>query len=71
MRASLGFRAGPLYVGTGNLLKSNRRRPRRRGPNAWTWLVLFPLVLMWFTVKFMYLGIAWLCATAWRAVANR
>jgi len=25
MRASLGFRLGPLYVGTGNLLKKKRK----------------------------------------------
>lgn len=25
MRASLGFRFGPLYIGTGNLLRKRRR----------------------------------------------
>lgn len=72
MRASLGVRFGPLYVGTGNLLRTPRRTPRRRGPNLWTWLVLFPFLLMWWTVKLLVLAapLVW-AACAWAVRQGR
>ncbi len=59
MRASLGFRAGPLYVGTGNLLHTRRRRS---GGEILVWVILAPFLLVYF------LGVAlwWLAAVSWR-----
>lgn len=33
MRASVGVRMGPVYVGSGNLLRRKRRRSRHPSPN--------------------------------------
>lgn len=42
MRASLGVRFGPLYIGTGNLLKSSRGS--RKGPSATEVFIVWPIV---------------------------
>lgn len=60
MRASLGHRFGPLYVGTGNLLHTRRRR--HSGGEILAWVILAPFLLVYFT------GVAlwWLAAVSWR-----
>jgi len=57
MRASLGFRAGPLYVGTGNLLRSKRRQHRGKNPIVAFTALYF--LAMWLLVKWMFIGL-WL-----------
>jgi len=65
MRASLGFRAGPLYVGTGNLLKT-KRRSRKRGPSGaeiMVYLIVAPFVIAYFTIVILW----YLTTASWRA----
>jgi hypothetical protein len=57
MRASVGFRVGPVYLGTGNLLKSSRRR--RRGPGLLGILLVYPVIGMWLLLKYMVLAVCW------------
>lgn len=61
MRAYVGGRVGPVSVRSENLLQGRRRR------NLWTWLALFPLLLMWTVCKWMWLGLSRGTAAAWRA----
>ena len=65
MRASLGLRAGPLYIGTGNLLKPNRPR-RQHGVGVVAWLIVALIMIP------CVVGItAWhLAAAAWRGSAR-
>ena len=64
MRASLGFRAGPLYVGTGNLLKT--RRGRRRGPGVLELFLVYPLIGVWLMLKYAALIYWWIALYTWR-----
>lgn len=69
MRASLGFRAGPLYVGTGNLLKSKKRRGNKLTPGEWLvispfLLIIFAGMLLWYGAIGAYKGGAWLVRRA-------
>lgn len=52
MRASIGFRVGPLYLGTGNLLRTRRRR--RRGPSLAKVIFAYPFIGMWFLFAAVY-----------------
>lgn len=71
MRASLGVHPGPLYVGTGNLLKS---KPKKRGSNKLTpgqWLIISPFLLLifagmllWYGAIGAYKAVAWLIRRA-------
>jgi hypothetical protein len=64
MRASLGFRAGPLYVGTGNLLKT--RRGRRRGPGVLELFLVYPFIGIWLMLKYTALLYWWIALYTWR-----
>lgn len=73
MRASLGFRAGPLYVGTGNLLKTKRRGPKRgpSGAEIIVYLIVAPFVLAYFAGYLLWQLSAASWRTGSRAVARR
>lgn len=63
MRASLGFRAGPLHVSTGNLLKTKQRRKgSTSGAEIMVYLIIAPFVIVYFTGYLLWqLG-----AASWR-----
>lgn len=62
MRASLGFRAGPLHVSTGNLLKTNRRKSGTSGAEIMVYLIVAPFVIAYFAGYLLWqLG-----AASWR-----
>lgn len=70
MHASLGVRLGPLYVGTGNLLKSSRGR--RRGPSATEVFIVWPIVavaILLIAVFYTLPTLLWHAATARRKTA--
>lgn len=65
MRASLGVRVGPLYVGTGNLLKTKRRGPKR-GPSGAE--IMMYLIVAPFFLAYLILYLLWqLGIVSWRA----
>lgn len=64
MRASIGFRVGPLYLGTGNLLKTRRRR--QRGPGVLDLFVIYPFIGLWLMLKYMLLAYWWFAVYMWR-----
>jgi len=65
MRATLGIHIGPLYIGTGNLLKTKQRRGSRPGLVGWVvaapFIVIWVgLVALWWTMLGLWRGGAWL-----------
>jgi hypothetical protein len=68
MRASIGFRAGPLYVSSGNLLHSKRRRPQRprRREGAMGSIVGLSFLLTWYVIKYCTLFLWWFAVGAWQ-----
>ena len=62
MRASLGFRAGPLYIGTGNLLKTKPRgKQQRSSGEIIVLLIVVPFIVLYFAAVILW----WLLAAAW------
>jgi hypothetical protein len=59
MRASLGFRAGPLYIGTGDLLHTKRRK--HSSGEILAYLIIAPILIIWFTGVVLW----WLLAASW------
>jgi hypothetical protein len=68
MRASLGFRAGPLSVSTGNLLKSRRRSQGSLGlVGGMVMVISLVFVGLWLLLKYLVLFVYWwLPRQTWR-----
>jgi hypothetical protein len=68
MRASIGFRAGPVRVSSGNLLHSKRRRPQRprRREGAMGSIFAMTFLFGWYVIKYSMLFLWWFVVGAWQ-----